>query len=511
MNRKTLFVAALPLVSAIALPAYAAVRLATPFADGMVLQRDAKTAVFGTADAGEKVTVSFAGQTVETTAGADGKWLVRLSPMSASKEGRVLSANDVKIKDVLVGEVWYCCGQSNTELPVTGDNPHFRDREGLLFSAITNLKFIRYVNASNYKWSAEPREEAKYSVNWRTFTPENLGRSPSFSAMGAYFAVALYNALDIPIGIVGSYWGGTNIDAWTPREGYEGAPEELRYTYEYPVVTGDKWTDACKKGPIGGPHQQPTVLWNEMVAPWCPMTMKGFIWYQGCHNSGEPQFYCAKMHVLYNGWAKKFENPDLKLYFVQLAPFSCSWWDIQLAQAKFAAEEENAGMVVSADVGNSFDVHPTDKGPLGRRLAALALNRDYGFAKLIADSPTIREVRADGAQLVLSFDHADGWYVYNADWSIEVPFEIAGDDGEYHAARIVNANGGAEKTIAWKTNGVVEGRNLVLKAEGVAAPKKVRYLHNSPWIGNVFAISGLPLGPFEASVSVLAEAGDGAK
>ena len=198
-------------------------------------------------------------------------------------------------------------------------------------------------------------------------------------------------------------------------------------------------------------------------------------------------------------------------FFVQLAPFSHSWWDIQLAQAKFAAEERNAGMVVSADVGNSFDVHPTDKGPLGRRLAALALSRDYGFDKLVADSPTIREVRANGDQLVLSFDYADGWYVYSADWSIEVPFEVAGEDGVYRAARIVNANGGAEKTIAWKTNGVVSGRDLVLKAEGVSVPRKVRYLHNSPWFGNVFAISGLPLGPFEATVSVATEAVDGAK
>ena len=494
--RLTVFAAALALCSC----ASAAVKLATPFADGMVLQRDAKTAVWGTADAGEKVTVSFAGQTLETTAGADGKWLVRLAPMSASKEGRVLKANDVEIRDVLVGEVWYCCGQSNTELPLVAGNPHFSDREGRLVAGITRLENVRYVYASDYKWSPVPRETAKYSVKWRKFTPENLGNSPSFSAMGVSFAISLYCALDVPVGIVGSYWGGTNIDAWTPREGYEGAPESLRYTFDYPVVAADKWTDACKKGPIGAPQQQPTVLWNEMVEPWCPMTMKGFIWYQGCHNAGEAQFYCDKMHALYNGWSKKFQNPDLKLYFVQLAPFSCSWWNIQMAQAKFAAEEKNAGMVVSADVGNNADIHPVDKGPLGRRLAALALNRDYGFDKLVADSPTIREVRADGDKLVLSFDHADGWYVYNADWRIDVPFELAGEDGAFRPAIIVNANGGAEKTIAWKTNGSVRGRDLLLKAEGVAEPKKVRYLFNKPWTGNVYSAAGLPLGPVEASV-----------
>ena len=109
-------------------------------------------------------------------------------------------------------------------------------------------------------------------------------------------------------------------------------------------------------------------------------------------------------------------------------------------------------------------------------------------------------MRADGDKLVLSFDHADGWYVYNADWRIDVPVELAGEDGAFRPAIIVNANGGAEKTIAWKTNGRVKGRDLLLKAEGVAEPKKVRYLFNKPWTGNVYSAAGLPLGPFEASV-----------
>ena len=318
--------------------------------------------------------------------------------------------------------------------------------------------------------------------------------------MGVYFAIALYNALDVPVGIVGSYWGGTNIDAWTPREGYAGAPESIRETAERKVVGPDEWNDSMKKGPVGGPNQQPTVLWNEMVAPWCPMTMKGFIWYQGCHNGGEAHLYCDKMHALYRGWSAKFENPGLKLYFVQLAPWERSWWNLQMAQAKFAAEEPNAGLVTSVDVGNSYDIHPVDKGPLGRRLAALALRRDYGFSSLVADAPTVSSVKTDGDKLVLTFDNADGWYVYNADWGVGVPFEIAGDDGEYKPARVVNANNGAEKGEPWKTNGTVKGKAIVLAAEGVASPTKVRYLFQRPWNGNLFATSGLPLGPFEASV-----------
>ena len=480
--------------------AYGKVEFATPFADGMVLQREARTAVWGTAAAGERVTVEFAGQKVSTKAGADGKWLVRFAPMAASKEGRTLRANDASVSDVLVGEVWFCCGQSNTELPLVGDNPHFSDREGRLLAASTRLPYVRFAYASNYRWSVTPRERAAYPVAWKRFTPENLGQAPSFSAMGVYFAIALYNALDVPVGIVGSYWGGTNIDAWTPREGYEGAPESLRPTVEYPVMAADKWNDACKKGPISGPQQQPSVLWNEMVAPWCPMTMKGFIWYQGCHNGSEAHLYCDKMHALYKGWSRRFENPGLKLYFVQLAPWKFSWWGLDAAQAKFAAEEPNAGMVTSVDVGNSADIHPVDKGPLGRRLAALALNRDYGFDKLVADAPTVRSVRTEGDRLVLSFDHASGWYLYNFDWTLDVPFELAGEDGVYRPAKLVNANPGQTEPKEWVTNGRVDGKDLVLQAEGVAAPRRVRYLFNAPWTGHLYADSGLPLGPFEASV-----------
>lgn len=480
--------------------ALAGVRLASPFADGMVLQRDASVPVWGVADPGERVTVEFAGQAVRATAGADGRWIVRLAPMAASREGRVLRANGATVSDVLVGEVWFCCGQSNAELPLVG-HPHYSDREGRLVAAITNLDDVRYVHAGSNRWSPVPRRETPYRVAWKRFRPETLGRSPSFSAVGVYFALALHAALDMPIGIVGAYRGGTNIDAWTPREGYEGAPESLVETRDFPVAGHAEWTDAMKKDPVSGPEQQPTVLWNEMVAPWCPMSMRGVIWYQGEHNAAESALYCDKMHALYDGWAKAFGNPNLKLYFVQLAPWHESWWDIWMAQAAFAAEEPNAGMVVTADIGNSHSIHPADKGPVGRRLAALALKRDYGFSDIVADSPTIRAVRAEGDRLVLDFNDADGWYIYSDDRRDSVPFELAGEDGEYRPARIVNAAYGGQKSeTAGVEQGQVAGRELVLRAEGVPRPLKVRYLFQRPWTSALFAMSGLPPGPFEADV-----------
>ena len=492
-------ISTLGMAMALAGAAGGAVKLASPFADGMVLQRGRAVPVWGTADAGEKVAVSFAGQTRETTADAQGAWRVDLPEMDACKEPRTLTANDAKVADVLVGEVWYCCGQSNTEMPLVGDNPHFSDRQGRLVAQMTRRPLIRFAYAANYRFSGEPRRTAAYPVAWKPFTPETLGRAPSFSAMGVYFALELQAALDVPVGIVGSYWGGTNIDAWTPRAGYANHPE-LAETADWKFIPKEAWTDACKNGPISGPQQQPSVLWNEMVAPWCPMAMRGFIWYQGCHNSGESARYCAKMHALYDGWSKCFENPDLKLYFVQLAPFTHSWWGLQRAQAQFAAEEKNAALVTTVDIGNGADVHPNEKGTIGKRLAALALRHDYGFTDIVADAPTVRGVCSEEGRLIVSFDHAKGWYVYQPDWGVACDFEVAGTDGVWKKAFLVNANGGARKAVPWKTRGNVEGRDLILEADGVEKPMKVRYLYNAPWVGTVYADSGLPLGPFEAEV-----------
>ncbi|MGN0853957.1 MAG: sialate O-acetylesterase [Kiritimatiellia bacterium] len=480
----------------------AEVRLASPFADGMVLQRDKEVAVWGTAEAGEKVKVSFAGHEVETTADAQGDWRVNLPKLAASKESRTLIAEGRStqiVSDVLVGEVWYCCGQSNTEMPLVGGRPHFADRQGRLVAQMTRKPFIRCAYASDYKFAGEPRKTAPYAVAWKPFTPETLGKEPSFSAMGVYFALELHSALDVPIGIIGSYWGGTNIDAWTPQEGYAAHPE-LKETADWKFIPGNEWTDACVRGPINGAHQQPCVLWNEMVAPWCPMTMRGFIWYQGCHNAGESARYCAKMHALYDGWSKKFENPDLKLYFVQLAPFGKSWWGLQLAQAQFAAEEKNAALVTTVDIGNPNDIHPNEKGTIGKRLAALALRHDYGFADLVAEAPTLRGICSEEGRLIMSFHNAQGWYVYQPDWGVDCGFEIAGPDGEWKKAYLVNVNKGAKKPVPWHTDGVCEGRDLILAADEVEKPMKVRYLYRKPWVGTVYADSGLPLGPFEAEV-----------
>jgi len=488
-----------------ALPLAGAVRLADPFADGMVLQRESPVPVWGTAAPGEKVTVTFAGERVEAVASADGKWMCRLPPLKMSKESRelVATAGDSRqaVGDVLVGDVWFVSGQSNCEFPLCGDNPHFSDRNGAAIASITHMPLVRYCYQSDYKISSVPKTCAALPVKWRRFEPKNLLAAPSFSAVGFYFAMNVHQASGVPLGLVGAYWGGTGIDPWTPREGTATRPD-LKDILDFPV--SDDWDGVNPKSifRFNRKHDQPAVLFNEMINPWCPFAMKGLVWYQGCTNSREPERYCSKMHALYNGWSLKFENPDMRLYFVQLAPWGFEGIaKIQEAQAQFEREQPKSGMAVINDVGNLADIHPNEKGTVGLRLARMALKRDYGFDDIEDRSPTLKSWRIEGDSFVLDFDHAKRLYVYTRNYSADAPFEIAGADGVFRPAKIVNAicekinmAGGKVRT---EYRGRIDGcSRLVVKADGVLQPVKLRCCHAHPWLGTVYNEANLPLGAF---------------
>ena len=471
--KRTLFA----LSAAACAAAMANVELGTPFGDNMVLQRGRPVPVWGTADAGEKVTVSFAGQVKSTTAGADGKWQVALDAMDASKEGRTLAArgkNASEARNVLVGEVWFASGQSNMECPIWGDNPRYRDGKGAMMIQSTVRPFIRWAKNPRVP-SATPRAIPRSP--WNTYTPQSFAafKGMYLSAVAYYYALELYGALDVPIGIVDSSWGGTCIDTWTPPCGYENHPELADVVARFP-----------KKG--GRIHcQNPTALWNGMVDSWAPMAMRGFIWYQGCSNNGEARRYCSKMHALYDGWSKAFKNPDLKLYFVELAPFKASWFELQRSQMKFAAEQKNAAIAATADAGNFHDIHPNDKEIVAKRLALHALKRDYGFENVRDDSPVLKSWKIEGDTFVLTFDGAKGWYVYSPDYSKRPNFEIAGKDGKFVPAILQGVDG----------NGNVKGTDLRVRADGVKEPLRLRYLAKAPYVGTLYSDAALPLGPFD--------------
>ena len=455
---------------------FAAVRLGSPFTDGMVLQRERPVPVWGQAAPGEKVTVSFWGQTLHATADEKGAWRVTLAPMKANANSQSLRVEPgaIEVKDVLVGEVWLSSGQSNMAFRFTNSNPRTKEKNGALLAQITTRPLIRYANVEKKSTETE-RDHTK--VEWKPFTPHCLYHG-GFSAVATYFAIYLHDAINVPVGIVGCAWGGTNIDAWIPHT------EESAKSAMVPRKT------VCRPG----------FIYRGSVAPLVPFSMRGVIWYQGESDATEAWNYEKRMKMLYDSWGKLFENEKWPFLFAQLAPYEYSTPKtkrdlvaLQLAQASFAENEPNAYMATVNDIGNLSDIHPNDKGPVGMRFAALALQHVYGFKDVKADAPVATSAKAiEGGKVEISFRHGEGLYVYNDNRSIEIGLEIAGDDGIFHDASIV----GIDK------RGVIDSASgkLVFSSMKVSSPKKVRYLFKSPWQGSLRNRSGIPAGPFMMDV-----------
>jgi sialate O-acetylesterase len=202
------------------------------------------------------------------------------------------------------------------------------------------------------------------------------------------------------------------------------------------------------------------------------------------------------MHALYKGWSRKFENPSMKLYFVQLAPWASGGHpEFQQAQQRFAEEEPNAAMAVINDLGNLTDIHPCDKEPVARRLVVHALKRDYGFTEIEDCSPVLKSWKIEGDRFVMTFDHAKSFYIYNHKYgSMENGFEICGADGVWKQCRIHRlVGGGSNKTLR---GGIDGGNVLEVSADGVTEPVKLRYLYSRPWHGSIYNEVCLPLGAF---------------
>ena len=348
-----------------ALGAGAAVRLPRVFGHNMVLQRGQRVPVWGKASPGEGVTVAFAGQTVGATAGADGSWRVDLAPLKASAKGTafvVRGENEIVLKDVVVGEVWFCSGQSNMEFTMSA---HRKVKDWEKEVAAANWPLIRHFNVK-HNIAAAPLDDV--SAKWVATTPETI---PPQSAVAFFFGETLFKNLDVPIGLINCSWGGTRIEAWTPA----AHPDDL-----WLLQNQRQW----KK-----PQDVPTVLWNGMVAGLVPFAIKGSIWYQGCSNRADGDAYLNKTIALVRGWRREWGQGDFPYYLVQLAPYK---YDnpkgtilavVQEAQARVPSAVPNSGYTVINDLGNVKDIHPTDKRPVGMRLADQVLDRAHADAEVV--------------------------------------------------------------------------------------------------------------------------------
>ena len=464
--------------------ATADVKLPSIIGSHMVLQRGVECPIWGWADPKEPVSVTFAGKTIKTSAGKDGKWSVSLPALKASSTGRTLTVkgkNTLKLEDVVVGEVWLCSGQSNMEWSVARSaNPQEEIEQG-------NHPRIRHI-----KIGRNPSMKAQEVVQASGWQQASSATVANFTAVGYYFARHLMNELDVPIGLIGSNWGGTRIEPWTPPSGFKSVPA-LKASHadqldSFPQMRKIKDRKTGKVREVIN-HQSPLALYNGMINPLVPFAIKGAIWYQGESNNGEGMLYHEKMKALIKGWRSLWDNPELPFYYVQLAPFTYTRtnrdrqyelpgiWQAQLATLSVP----HTGMAVTTDIGHLKDIHPKNKQDVGKRLALWALAKNYGKKNLVYTGPLYAGHKAKGASIRVSFT-GTGTGLKSLDGEALTHWEVAGANGEFA-----------------KATAKIDGDAVVVSSDAVAKPKHVRFGWHETAEPNFGNKEGLPASPFSSS------------
>lgn len=448
------------------------VRLPQIFADGMVLQRHHPIAVWGWADANEQVKVTLNGKSKETTAGADGKWKLSLSAEEAGGPFQLVVSgkNTLTFSDVLIGEVWICSGQSNMEWTVTNSDDAARE------IANANYPQIRHVTIPR-KTAGEPRSDIGEPLKWQAATPQHVG---GFTAVGYFYARALHQELGVPIGLINTSWGGTMVETWISKEALEkdkSLKNAVRVFEQIPADTVNKNTN---------PNRYPTLLFNSMISPLIPYTVKGAIWYQGESNAGRAYEYRKSFPMMITDWRKRWGLGNFPFYFVQLASFKAAggtsaggstWAELREAQHK-TLSLPHTGQAVTIDIGDTDDIHPRNKQDVGKRLAAIALYDSYG-QDVVYSGPVYRKLAIKGPQATVHFDHVHSGLTTKGSATV-VGFEIAGADEQFYPAEAR-----------------IEGETIVVSSPSVSKPKAVRYAWaDDPGKSNLFNVDGFPAAPF---------------
>ncbi len=500
------------------LPAAAEVQLPKTFSDNMMLQRDQPVRIWGWADAAEEVTATLAGQSATTKADALGQWTVSLP---ALKEGdglelTVKGGNRIVLKNILIGDIWVCSGQSNMEMNLKGCLGSVDDLKAANYPKIRRIKF-------NHVQSGTPDAEAPIQGPWQACTPDTAG---GFTAAGFYFAREVLEKTGVPIGIIDDNWGGTAIEPWVPLEGIalvealkpalagkQAAIAATRTALPGYLARMDAWLAATRANLASGAPLSPapampatsdagwSSMYNAMINPLVRAPIKGALWYQGESNGGEGDSYYDKMRALIGGWRAQWGQGDFPFYYVQLANFQGvtedpaggnGWARLREAQTK-ALTIPNTGMAVIIDtvpMSQSSDIHPKDKFDVGMRLARWALARDYGIKDLEPSGPLYKSLTSAGGKITLTFDHRGSGLMIGKKEG-KTP---AVEDKEAKLKRFAVA--GADKKWVW-ADAVIENDVVVVSSPEVKEPVAVRYAYAmNPFGANLYNREGLPASPF---------------
>ena len=430
----------------------------------MVLQRNSEIKLWGWDNPQEliKVKVSWSKEEFKATTNEEGVWSVTLfSPPAGGPHEIEISGSEVKtISDVLSGEVWVCSGQSNMEWSA---NHGYNNSDEEVKNA--NFPKIRLFNVKN---TSSETELDNVEGEWQVCSPETI---PSFSAVGYLFGRELFQTLNIPIGLIGSEWGGTPSEAWTEKEFLFNNNDYEENNAIYKNTLQDK--------DVLHPHQ-PGVLFNGMIAPLLNYKIKGSIWYQGENNaiSGRALYYDKVFPGMIENWRARW-GYNFPFYYVQLAPYNYpkpySGSLLREAQLK-SLKTPQSGMTVIMDIGNPLDIHPRNKQDVGKRLALWALANDYGM-DLDYSGPLYKDYRIEGNKIIVSFDHADEGLMIKG----ETLKHIAIADSNYMFVR---------------ADSKIEGNELIVYNENIQNPKAVRFAFQNGDESNLFDTNGLPASSF---------------
>lgn len=481
--------------------ALAAVKPHALFTDGCVLQQGMPVPVWGWADEGEKVTVELQGQKASATT-TGGKWMVKLKSLQAGGpfELKISGTNVVTIKNVLVGEVWLCSGQSNMAWRLNQTTNAQAD------IAAAKYPLIRLFTVPHNLQDAPVTD---VNAAWKECTPETAA---SFSAVAYFFGRALHLVRKgVPVGLINSSVGGTPSEAWTSsgvvksdahfagvRERYDkalAAWPENKTKYEAALEQHQQAVAAAKANnqpvlaapqrPMGPEHQsRPAGLYNGMIAPLAPYALRGALWYQGEANAGRAYEYRAIFPAMIRDWRAAWGQGDFPFLFVQLAPYQLTaenprpgtWPELREAQLLTTQTVPHTGMAVITDVGEEKDIHPRQKQPVGERLALTARALAYG-EKIDYSGPLYSGMKTEGNRVVLSFKHTSGGLVAK-DGKL-TGFTIAGADRNFVTAE-------AE----------IKGDKIIVSSPQIAQPVAVRYGWLNYPVLNLWNKAGLPATPF---------------
>lgn len=441
--------------------------------DHAVLQQQTEVKLWGKAvpNTTVNVTPSWNNQTITAQSDNEGRWQVSIQTPAADFTPYSIEFSDgeiTRIQNILIGEVWFCSGQSNMEMPLNGfwNCPIEHANETIATSGEWNAIRMATIPKTG---ALTPQEHVAGS--WKESNPFN---APYFSATAFNFARMLHRVLRVPVGIISCAWGGSRVEGWLPREVVEGFRDvDLKKEIKKPEK-GKEWD-----------YYTPTVMYNGMLKPLQRYTIRGFLWYQGESNIFNYQFYAPMMTAMVQLWRNVWEAPDMPFYYVQIAPYkyenSRNTGAALLREAQVEALKTipNSGIVPTTDIGDEFCIHPPQKDVVGLRLATLALTKTYGIRRLPSNGPMMTKVDYADKKAIVTFDNAPAGLFPT--FSELEGFEIAGADKKFYPAKA---------KIVGRTN------TVEVWSEEVAQPIAVRYAFRN-YVGNItlrntFGLSAFP-------------------